>query len=66
MAEGPGKYDDLCTYVQKESKAQAAVVVVLNGVRGSGFSVQASYGMEGLVLSDLLELVVKQLREQGK
>lgn len=38
--QGAGKYDDLCTYVREESQAEGAFVVILNGVKGSGFSVQ--------------------------
>lgn len=62
MEEGPGKYDDVCTLVRETTKAQAAVVLVLNGDRGSGFSVQAHHEIERQVLADLLELIVKELR----
>lgn len=40
MALGPGKYDDLCTYVRVESGAVMALVIVVGGNRGDGFSVQ--------------------------
>lgn len=39
MAEGPGKYDDLCREVLEKSKAGCAIVIVLDGERGNGFSV---------------------------
>lgn len=39
---GAGKYDHLATYVREVSKAEAVIVIVLNGDRGSGFSVQAT------------------------
>ena len=37
---GPGKYDYLCTYVREMSRAQCALVIVINGDKGSGFSLQ--------------------------
>lgn len=37
---GPGRYDDLCTYVREQSQAAGAIVIVLGGNRGFGFSVQ--------------------------
>ncbi len=37
---GPGKYDRLCTLVRERAKARGAVVIVLRGEHGSGFSVQ--------------------------
>ena len=38
MAIGPGKYDDLATYCLTETNAEAVVVIVFNGNRGSGLS----------------------------
>ena len=29
MAEGPGKYDDLCTYVREQANAQGVLLIVL-------------------------------------
>ena len=40
MAEGPGKYDDLCTYVRTAAVARGVVLIVVEGDLGSGFSVQ--------------------------
>jgi hypothetical protein len=39
---GAGKYDHLATHVREASKAEAVIVIVLNGDQGSGFSVQAT------------------------
>ena len=41
MASGPGKYDDLCTFVRVTAGARCAIVMVFHGNEGSGFSVQA-------------------------
>lgn len=46
---GPGKYDDLCTAVREAAEAEVAIVIVLGGNRGSGFSAQA----EGLIVVDV-------------
>jgi hypothetical protein len=40
MTTGPGKYDDLCTYVREKAEALGVVVLVFDGNNGSGFSVQ--------------------------
>lgn len=42
MPMGPGKYDDLCTYVRLAAKADSAIVMVFRGEHGDGFSVQAT------------------------
>lgn len=42
MALGPGKYDKLCTYVRRKANARTAIVIVIGGHKGGGFSVQGS------------------------
>lgn len=64
MPTGPGKYDDLCTLVREGAQAQGAVVIVLNGNRGSGFAVQhAGSALSTQVMADLLEHVVREMRK---
>ena len=59
---GPGKYDDLCTLVRERAQSEAAIVVVVNGSKGNGFSVQGdAYVM--LRLPDMLETMAKAIRE---
>jgi hypothetical protein len=41
MALGPGKYDEIATGAREAAGAQAVILIVLGGVHGSGFSVQA-------------------------
>lgn len=62
MPIGPGKYDDLCSLLRVQTDAEACVVIVLGGNKGSGFSVQ-SRGRPLLVLPELLESLAKQIRE---
>jgi len=61
MAYGPGKYDDVCSHAREESCAQAVLLVVINGVHGSGFSVQ-SVGAPMAGLPDLLEALAADIR----
>ena len=42
MALGPGKYDWLATHTRKTVRASGVILIVMEGTRGSGFSVQAS------------------------
>jgi hypothetical protein len=39
---GAGKYDDLCTEARRKAKAEGAILIILNGEKGQGFSVQAT------------------------
>jgi F0F1-type ATP synthase delta subunit len=41
MPVGPGKYDHLVTLVRKRAKAETVVLLVIDGEKGSGFSVQS-------------------------
>jgi hypothetical protein len=56
MTEGPGKYDELASLVRNVADARAVIVVIIDGMLGSGFSVQ-SLG------TDLTKEVPKLLRE---
>jgi hypothetical protein len=63
MPFGPGKYDDLCSYV-REQVGGAVVLIVLGGDRGPGVSVQGDdRGM--VMLPDLLETVARQIRQDN-
>ena len=37
---GPGKYDDLCTAARRAADADGAILMIIDGARGSGFSAQ--------------------------
>lgn len=62
---GPGKYDDLCTEVRTKANADGAIVIVLNGDKGSGFSAQLpSEGFGALPqVIRALSLVIDQMKE---
>ena len=61
---GPGKYDDLCTLVRKRAKARGAVVIVIGGSKGPGFSCQLD-AVTLLALPDLLEQMAADIRTKG-
>ncbi len=44
MADGAGKYGDIATLVRKTTKARIAAVVIVDGDKGSGFSLQSENG----------------------
>lgn len=61
MALGGGKYDELCTKVRLSADADGAIVIVLNGHDGSGFSCQLD--RKGLLmLPDILEELARTIR----
>lgn len=37
---GPGKYDDLCTQTREAAEAMGAMIFILGGKHGDGFSAQ--------------------------
>lgn len=71
MALGPGKYDDLCSYVAEQTgitisaNGGGVIVIVLGGNRGNGFSCQADLKTT-LLLPDLLEHIAAQIRGDVK
>ena len=68
MALGPGKYDDLCTYVRDQvgitDQGGGVLLIVLGGNRGSGFACQADLEITKR-LPDLLETLAKKIRQTG-
>lgn len=60
--QGPGKYDFFCTWVRERTRAQAVVLIVIDGHKGTGMSAQ-SYGIDADTLADLLEGAAKDIRE---
>jgi len=57
MAFGAGKYDHICTVARESTQATAVVVIILEGNKGSGFSVQADAGVNSAVLTDLTAML---------
>jgi len=64
MTIGPGKYDDICTTVRERTNAQAVALIVLDGDKGNGFSVQSSAAVLK-ILPDILESMARQIRSDA-
>ncbi len=58
----PGKYDDLCTIVRESAEAETAIVIVLNGKQGHGFSLQTTVPTEKSRIADCLIEVAQQIK----
>lgn len=54
---GPGKYDPLCTQARETAQARGVIMIVLDGLHGSGFSVQ----VEGLDITARLPEILRRL-----
>jgi hypothetical protein len=65
MALGAGRYDDLCTRVRDDAKARSAVIIVVGGEYGHGFSVQAP-AEDAEVLIHVLRDVADQIETDMK
>ena len=66
MTIGRGKYDDVCTAVREETNAALALVIIIEGGRGTGFSVQVAYPALIHTVPKLLEDVAAQIRNDIK
>lgn len=56
MKPGGGKYDDLCTLVREQAKADGVVLIVFNGTKGNGLSVAATIDVLRILPDDLRRL----------
>lgn len=66
MPIGPGKYDAVCTTARLATNAKAAIVIVLEGDKGNGFSVQSEGPLNPLVIAMALETVAREIRDSMK
>jgi hypothetical protein len=58
---GPGKYDDVCTRVREETHAVVALIAIIGGDKGNGFSVQAVGGVPPADLAAMLRHMAEQI-----
>jgi len=61
MPLGPGKYDAACTAARLATKARGALLIVIDGEHGNGFSCQAEPAVL-LTLPELLEDIARRIR----
>lgn len=62
--EGPGKYDDICTIVRENTQALGAIIIVIGGNKGSGFSVQTISPNFASKLPKILRLLADDLEDE--
>lgn len=65
MAMGPGKYDALASIVRTRAAAAGVIVIVLDGKRGSGFSVQATAEVTAR-LPEILRVMADEIEHDGR
>ena len=63
MAEGAGRYDDLCVEVMRITNADCAIVLVVNGNHGNGCSVNFLDHDVIFRLPAILEEIASQIRQ---
>ena len=63
MPLGPGVYDEICTFAREAANAQVAIVLILGGNLGNGFSVQTLGHVPDSQIAALLHEVAHQMME---
>lgn len=61
MSHGPGKYDDECTAARYATGASAIILIVKDGIRGSGFSAQFTSPTDMADIVTTLRSVIRQI-----
>jgi hypothetical protein len=65
MAIGPGKFDDLATFVREISQAKGVIVAIIGGNHGSGFSVQVESPALMKTLPELLRDIADNMEKDA-
>jgi NAD(P)H-dependent flavin oxidoreductase YrpB (nitropropane dioxygenase family) len=60
MPAGPGKYDDVCTQAREAAQATGALLIILDGKHGGGFSCQGQ-PQQLLSLPEILRSVADEI-----
>lgn len=58
----PGKYDDICTMARVATQADGAVLIIMNGTKGGGFSVQVPPELL-IYLPSMLTYIAKEIQK---
>ena len=64
MPFGPGKYDDLATYVRDKAEAVGVAIIIVGGNKGEGFAVQAPLDLV-LKLPEMLRNMADEIERSG-
>lgn len=65
MAAGAGKYDELCTVVREQTGGQGAAIIVVEGNKGHGFSVQMTADDMMILPGTLEDMAATMRRDMG-
>lgn len=65
MRRAGGKYHELCTHVREQAQAEGVVLLVFNGEKGNGFSVQATSEMF-VALPEMLAWTANEIKEMTR
>lgn len=63
---GPGKYDALLTQARELASAHNAILIILDGDKGPGFSCQTTVPVLTLQLPDILRAVADQIEADAR
>lgn len=66
MPTGPGKYDSICTLVRETSHARAAIVIIIGGNQGTGYSLQTEMELSAIAMATILEEIATEIRNIEK
>ena len=66
MGLGPGKYDDYCTILRHELKAKVALIAIVDGNKGTGFSVQSLDPHTLVILPQVLRQIADDIETDVK
>lgn len=66
MPDGPGKYDDLVTYVRARTNAVSVALIVIEGNEGTGFAVQSLDPLAKRILPALLRQVADSIEASNR
>jgi len=61
MAGGAGKYDAEATAIREQTKARAVALIVVDGIKGSGFSIQVESPADARPTKAILKAMVVTL-----
>jgi hypothetical protein len=63
---GPGKYDDICTRAREDAIAGCALLIILDGEHGHGFSAQFTDPSYVQRLPAILRDIAKQIERDAQ
>ena len=61
VSHGAGKYSDVCNEIRQRLKAKGVIVIVFDGISGSGISVESD-----LLIADKIPALVEEIMVQYK